>query len=392
MKHLLRLFSALIFLGLGAHAHAQSSLDDGRAVLARLSDAKLRKQLIAKPDKLSIYVGRIRVGAIEMTNTVVGKGLVLTDTLELRVDGLGQVSLESKQTINERGELVEAMLSTRAPQSTGKIIRRSYVLRRKGNGFLWRKTVDKKVEEKTIEAAPNSLALVAPVGLSARLPKAVTEAGRMTFLAIDIKTGTKTRMRLNIDPFEEHNFRGRKISCRLVTRREAGASLECLLDPSLSVLQMSFDHKRLKAAGGTTSSERFENLPEAFSGVPTDPAAAVIVFFRSVAKGLKKDMRAAIDFEAMFKDSVTQSGKAPQKGEKEAFMKALMAKLTNEAWLRENRLSVNSGALELNELKSTIKGNEARVYLPGGGAVALVQSDGRWKVAGFIAPKSPEKK
>jgi hypothetical protein len=386
MKHISGLATLLVLCAALSPVQAQSSLEEGHKVLHRLRDAKVRKALTARVEKLSLYVGRIRVGSIEMETIVAGKALILKDSLQLRVVGLGQVSLESKQTIDERGQLVEASLSTRSPQATGKLIRRTYTLRRKGAQLLWRKTVDKKSEEKMIDAAPNVVALVPPVGLSARLPKLITAAGRLTFVAIDMKTGSPTRLRLGVEPFEDHIFRGQKLSCRLVNRREAGATMKCLVDKSLRLLQVSFAEKRLKAAGGRTPSERFENLPEAFKGVPDDPASTVILFFRNVAKGIEKDIKESIDFDSLFAESIRQR-KKPVKGEREAFKRAIMKTLSDDAWLRDKRLSINSGAMELSDLKSQVKGKEARVYLPGGGGVRLKRVKERWKIAGFIAAR-----
>ena len=388
--HALQLLIVFGFLNLIAQeARAQNSLADGNSVLSQLAKKAVRKSLSSQSEKLSLYVGRTMVGTIELENSIVGKALILKDTLELRIDGLGQIDLISKQSINEKGELIEATLSSRATQASGNRIRRSYTLRRKGSGFHWRRVEGNEVKESQIEAPPNTLAIVPPVGLVARLPKVIGKAGRFKFIGIDLETGTKTQVKMSVDPFEKHGFRGDSISSRRITIKEAAARLECLYDPKTQLLKIDFSQARIKAAGGRTPSERFKMLPDAFKGRPNKPIPTVILFFRTLSDSRTKDIEAMIDFDTMFKNSL--KGKTPIKGEKAAFKKALMNILTNETWLRERRISVNSGAMEVSDLKATIKDNKAEVTLPGGGKVRLKKSDKTWKVIGFAAPPKPSK-
>ncbi|MDF1661770.1 MAG: hypothetical protein P1V97_08350 [Planctomycetota bacterium] len=388
LLHPFILFSAL--LTLTQSAQAQNSLANGKSILAKFTNETTRKSFNGQNEKLTLYIGRTLVGSIEFESMVVGKALVLKDTLELRIDGLGQVDLVSTQTINEKGELVEASLKSRATQASGNRLRRSYSLRRKGTGFLWRRVEGKDVKEKQIDAPLDTLALAPPVGFVTRLPKVITKAGRYKFIGIDIETGSKTQVKVNVDPFEKHGFRGDSLSCRMVTIKQAAAALECFYDPKQKLLKINFSQPRIKAAGGRTDSERFQTLPEAFKGIPSTPIPTVILFFRALADSQIKDIEAMIDFDAMF-DIAAKERKNTVKGEKAAFKKALMKILTNETWLRERRISVNSGSMELSDLKATTKDGVSEVSLPGGGKVLLKKNGKRWLVIGFKAPTKKTK-
>lgn len=176
----------------------------------------------------------------------------------------------------------------------------------------------------------------------------------------------------------------------MVTIKQAAARLECFFDPKQKLLKVNFSQARIKAAGGRTSSERFQSLPEAFQGVPTTPVPTVVVFFRALADSRAKDIEAMIDFDGMF-DIAAKQRKNTVKGEKAAFKKALMKILTNETWLRERRISVNSGSMELSDLKAVTKEDRSEVTLPGGGKILLKQSGKRWLVIGFKAPAKKTK-
>lgn len=390
MKRILTLTLSLGILTMSQSAHGQNSLAEGRSILAQFTNEKTRASLNGQNEKLSLYMGRTLVGSIELESAVVGKALVLKDSLELRIDGLGQVDLVSTQTINEKGELVEASLKSRATQASGNRLRRTYSLRRKDGGFQWRRVEGKEVKESFIDAPPNALALAAPVGFVTRLPKVIRKAGRYKFVGIDLETGSKTQVKMSVDPFEKHGFRGDSLSSRLVTIKQAAARAEYLFDPKQKLMKVQFSQARIKAAGGRTPSERFQTLPEAVQGIPGDPIPTVILFFRTLADSRVKDIEAMLDFDAMFEIAAKQR-KNTVKGEKAAFKKALMKILTNETWLRERRISVNSGSMELSDLRASTKDKLSTVSLPGGGRVLLKKKGARWLIIGFKAPVKKSK-
>lgn len=378
---------ALALLGLApTGALAQGATQNGRTALAAALDkAELRKRLTAE-ENLSLYVGRIRVGSLSLTSSEAGKGLVLSDYFELRLDGVGQASMNLRQTIDEAGRLLDAKLETRSPSPTGRVTLRTYTIKREDGGFRWRKTINGQVTERVIDAPPQALVLAPPLGLSARLPKAIKDSGNFAWSGIDLETGASARLRLSAEPMGEIAFRSRKVAAKPFVRRECAALFKVFVAPQGGLLAFELQEGRLRMVGGIEEGERYEALPDAVSGAPKTPIETVIVFFRALGKNEEETIAACLDFDALFEAAKSSVDEA--KGERAAFREALMATFRDEKWLTDHRLSVNGGALEPSEMKASVEGDQASVLLPGGGKARLAKRDGRWRITRFEAPKS----
>lgn len=375
-----------------APARAQDSVEAGRELLARLTEAATREALCAREDKLSLYFGRGRVGKLTLRTAEDEdeNALLLSDELELDIPDVGRVRMRSEQRFGADGKLIKARLVTEAPRVSGRMVERVVTLEPVEGGFTWSATADGEVTTQLIGAPPEALPLAPPLGLAARLPKLVGDAERLAFLAVDLETGTQTRLRLTVEPFEDHPFRERKVATRLVSRSEGAANLTSLVDREGRLLTIDPAGGRLRMVGGIDD-ERFRNLPEAVTGAPADPAAAVVVFLRAIARGVEEDIRAGLDLDALYTAACKVRGEGPE-GEREAFESVLIETLLDYGWARDHRLTVNTGLLEPAELKVVVKGREARVFLSGGGAFQLRQGDDeRWRVIAMLAPPEAPK-
>lgn len=374
-------------------AEAQSTKQQGQALLARLKDEAARKSLVMR-DKLSIYAGRIRVGSVEMKTRIEGDNLVLEDSFEFMISNVGSTSLKFSHSMNFKGELVEAQMVTKAPDSVGRRVERQYFIRPKGQGLEWTFTHKGKTTKKTIASSSQVMVLAPPLGMAARLPKLAKADGSYSFSAIDLETGSKTRLRLTIDPVADNAFRARRLASRLVTRKEAAASLQMLVDTERRVLQIKAPDGRMKLVTGLENSELYMSLPEPMKADAKDPSSVVVRFFRDVANGKTDSVKQALDFDGLYaaakagakvdaKGVKPGDNKTDNKAERAAFEKAFLEALLKDNWVVSRRLSLRSGHLKPSELKVTLKGDEARVTVPGGGALRLRKIKEAWKIRAF---------
>lgn len=401
-----RLALATFFVSLLAAGpvRAQSTLDEGAGLVARLSNA-ISSGRVPRRVRLSLYCERIKVGSLELETTVMGKAIVCADSLDLYFEARPDpvtMKLSTTQRFHLDGRLIRAEMVARAPRASGRSIVTKVSLEPVEGGFKWTRVRDGKSSERTVEAPASSLPLAPPLGLSARLPL-LLESGRASVQGLDLETGERTRVRLEAGPLQDTLFRGETISARTVQRREAALELEVLLGPKHELLAMTLPESRLKIVGGLTSDARFMSLPEAVTGAPETPAELVVVAMRALANGEEDKLRRLFDLDALYEAARASRARAGQSGEstgdkgapaddktaadvRERFKTALLRRLIDSNRLGRTRASIQSGSLRPSELKTTIKGQEATVTLAGGGSFKLRGGPGAWRIVDVLRP------
>lgn len=366
-----------IFLGLTSPLCAQDSLAQGRDLLALLSQVEKQKAL-AGEEKSSIYFGRSRQGSVVTKTSFEGELWTFEDEFSLVIEGLGQAVLKSKQ-IFRSGQLHEAELLSRAPDGTGRLVDRVIKVQRAEGELVWTKTCNGEARSERFPASEILVLVSPPLGISLRLLRVLGDGQRASLPAIDMETGSRTRLRISLEPLAKQDFRGRSIDAREFESFEGAAQIRGLLSPDGRLLSQSIGGS-LSIVAGLSDEERFRALPEIATSLKGSPEKAALHILRLLAKGLEEPLRAAIDFDALYAEASKGRGTGGAE-ERAAFEAIFMERVLSFDWARDCQITLNTSAMSLENFKAHSEGDRSRVSITGGGELILKKNaSGEWRL------------
>lgn len=366
-----------IFLGLTSPLCAQDSLAQGRDLLALLSQVEKQKAL-AGEEKSSIYFGRSRQGSVVTKTSFEGELWTFEDEFSLVIEGLGQAVLKSKQ-IFRSGQLHAAELLSRAPDGTGRLVDRVIKVQRAEGELVWTKTCNGEARSERFPASEILVLVSPPLGISLRLLRVLGDGQRASLPAIDMETGSRTRLRISLEPLAKQDFRGRSIDAREFESFEGAAQIRGLLSPDGRLLSQSIGGS-LSIVAGLSDEERFRALPEVATSLKGSPEKAALHILRLLAKGLEEPLRAAIDFDALYAEASKGRGTGGAE-ERAAFEAIFMERVLSFDWARDCQITLNTSAMSLENFKAHSEGDRSRVSITGGGELILKKNaSGEWRL------------
>lgn len=372
-----RAASLALVLGLASPLRAQDGMTQGRELLALLSQPE-RQKALAGEGKSSIYIGRSRQGSVVTKTSFEADLWIFEDEFSLVIEGLGQAVLKSKQVFRS-GQLHEAELLSRAPDGAGRLVDRVMKVQRDGSELIWTKTCNGESRSERFPANEILVLVSPPVGVSMRLLCVLGEGQRASLPAIDMETGSRTRLRISVEPLAKHDFRARSIDAREFESFEGAAQIRGLISQDGRLLSQAISES-LSIVAGLTDEERFRALPELETSLKESPEKAALHVLRLLAKGLEDPLRAAIDFDSLYAEA-SKGRRTGGAEERAAFEAIFMERVLSFDWARDCQITLNTSAMSLENFKARSEGDRSRVSITGGGELILKKNDsGEWRL------------